>query len=467
MKASSERASAASAGGGASAQTRTNDRVWPHLWPMFLVQAGGALNDNLFKNVVVLVIAFTPTLDPARANQLVILSGALFILPFVLCSAWGGVLADRMDKARLVRRLKGLELVLMVVGGVSLMLGNVPLMLAVTTLTGVQSALFGPSKYAILPHYLPSSALPKVNALFQVSTFGVILLGTMGAGLVRAVGPAANPLAAGLVIAIACVGLFAARHLPPAPPANPIPAPNADVKAHAGTSRFRAGFKELKRCRLGPHVLALAWVWFAAIALMGLLPGLARDRLDGDALTVTWLMSVLTAGVGVGYLLIVRWLARAASAVRALQRCLRAGAGLLVMALAGLALALSAQSDPALPAIMLPCALLGLAAGLYAVPLMTCLQRVPRADFRARVIAISNLINACAMMLASGGALFLVTRMGYAMLFVSLAVLGALWLLALLPRIHFEALLAIRDADPLAPPAEACMPPNNCSATSA
>lgn len=414
--------------------------MWPRLWPMFLVQAGGGLNDNLFKKVVVLVIAFTPTLDPDRANQLVILCGALFILPFVLCSAWGGVLADRMDKAQLVRRLKWLELGLMGLGAVALMLVNVPLMLAVTTLTGVQSALFGPSKYAILPHYLPSSLLPKVNAVFQVSTFAVILLGTIAAGLVRAAGSAANPLAAALVIAIACVGLFAALRLAPAPPANPIAESNPDAKAHVGTSRFRAGFGELRRCGLAPHVLALAWVWFAGIALMGLLPGIVRDRLDGDALTVTWMMSVLTAGVGVGYLLIVRWLARVACATSALRGCLRVGAGLLVLALAGLAFALGTRSEPALPAVMLPCALLGLAASLYAVPLMTCLQQMPRAGFRARVIAISNLINACAMLLASVGALFLVTRMGYATLFGLLAAVGALWLLALLPRIHFEGL---------------------------
>lgn len=403
-------------------------------WPMFFVQASGALNDNLFKNIAVLVIAFSPTLEATRANQLVIAAGALFILPFALFSVLGGWLADRRDKSRLIRSLKWFELALMALGAVALVFNSITLMLVVTGLTGLQSALFGPCKYAILPQLLPPARLPRANALFQVSTFAVILVGTVVAGLVQSIDGASAWIASALVLGVALMGIWMAYRIPPAPPSLPAGRTNAAARSDRGLALLHS-------LRLTPVVMALGFLWFAAIALVGLLPGIARDVLGGDELTVTWLMCGLTVGVAVGFLCLEGVLHRTAARPLGLVQSLRLGAVLMLGALLLIAVVLgrSTSSSGVLPiaGLLLPTLVLGISAALYAVPLQTLLQRRPPSEWRARMIALSNLCNALAMMLASALSLTLVRWLDYSTLFLVLFALGMIWLGVWVPRVDF------------------------------
>lgn len=418
-------------------------RVAGGFWPMFVVQASGGLNDNLFKNFAVLTIAFIPGLGADRANQLVILAGVLFVLPFALFSVVGGWLADRYDKARLVRVLKWAELFLMAAGAVALMRGSVTAMLAVTCLTGLQSALFGPTKYAILPQHLPLSALPRANAAFQVSTFAVIVIGTVTAGVVKSLHTTGDSAAALLVLAVALVGLGMAYAIPAAPP------PPADRQARASLWSAQA-LRNVRVLGLAPAVLALAFLWFNGIVLMGLLPGIARDILAGDELTVTWLMVGLTSGVGLGFLLIEGVLALAAVRLKGLQRCLWIGTIMMLLAVLALACVLwlerSGQMGPSLGWLLLPTVSIGAAAGLFAVPLQILMQQVPSTGWRARTIALSNLCNALAMMVASGLSLSLVRTLDYPGIFLLVFALGLPWLFFSVRRVDFSV-LALREAE--------------------
>ena len=121
--------------------------------PFFITQFLGAFNDNVFKNALIILIAFQAA-DPAQANVLVNASAGLFVLPFFLFSATAGQLADKYEKSRLMRWIKLLEILIMLGAAAAFILNSLPLLIGLLFLMGMQSTLFGPVKYSILPQHL-------------------------------------------------------------------------------------------------------------------------------------------------------------------------------------------------------------------------------------------------------------------------------------------------------------------------
>ena len=123
--------------------------------PLFVTQFLSAFNDNALKNALVLMLAYrTDLVSGAASAMLIPLAGGLFILPFFLCSATAGELADAFDKALLIRFIKATEIVVMVAAAGAIMLGSVWMLLAILFVMGIEAAFFGPLKYAILPDLL-------------------------------------------------------------------------------------------------------------------------------------------------------------------------------------------------------------------------------------------------------------------------------------------------------------------------
>nr|MBF0685345.1 MFS transporter [Pseudomonas sp.] len=150
--------------------------------PFFVTQLLGAFNDNVFKQALILAILFRFSTS-ADTSLLVNLCAMLFILPFFLFSALGGQFGEKYEKAWLIRRIKFAEILIMLVGALGLLLGNLPLLLVVLFCMGTQSALFGPVKYSILPQQLHQDELIGGNALVEMGTFLAIPGGTIGAGI--------------------------------------------------------------------------------------------------------------------------------------------------------------------------------------------------------------------------------------------------------------------------------------------
>ncbi len=147
---------------------------------------------------------------PMSVDLFVNLAAGLFILPFFLFSAHAGAIADNMDKAKLIRRLKLIELVIMSCAATAIMTQSAILMLVLLFMTGTQSAYFGPVKYALLPQALKSNELVKGNAWVEMGTFLSILIGTLSAGLLLAV-PNGMIIASCIVITLSLLGLFKQR----------------------------------------------------------------------------------------------------------------------------------------------------------------------------------------------------------------------------------------------------------------
>ncbi len=365
--------------------------------PLFLAQALGALNDNLFKNALVVLLVFRGI---PGAPALVALSGGLFILPYLLFSATAGQLADRFDKARLIRLTKAAEIVLMLAAALALLEGSVPLLLAVLFGLGIQAALFGPLKYGILPDLFADPAtLLRANALVEAGTFAAILLGTIAGGTLIGLPEGGLIVAAfGLVLAVA--GYAAARTIPSTGPAAP------GLRIGRNIARETARLLRAARARspVWTSLLGLSWFWALGAIFLAQFPVLAQTTFHADNRLVTLLLASFTIGIGLGSL---------AAGAPAARRLANRALPLLSLCTAGFA-ALAAAPRAALwttPAAMLAdpagaaalLCLVGAAAsgGLFSVPLYATLQRAADPAERARTIAANNVMNALFMVAAA------------------------------------------------------------------
>ncbi|OYY05228.1 MAG: hypothetical protein B7Y73_02230, partial [Acidocella sp. 35-58-6] len=177
---------------------------------LFVTQALGAVNDNLFKNALVVLALYRL----AHVGPVVVaLAGGVFILPYALFSTVAGQVADKFEKSQVVRLTKWWELGVMGLAALGFLAGNIGALLAVLFGLGVQAAFFSPVKYGILPDLLTEAELVGGNGLIEAGTFLGILAGTVAGGalIVLADGPVVVA-AAGLLIAVA--GLLAAYWVP-------------------------------------------------------------------------------------------------------------------------------------------------------------------------------------------------------------------------------------------------------------
>src|SRR5210317_937151 len=148
--------------------------------PFFMTQGLGAFNDNIFKNALAAMLVFEGSkMFGFNTDQLVNFSAMVFILPFFLFSALFGQFADKYEKSMQIRRVKLFEVVIMLLATLGFWLDSLPLLLFVLFLLGLQSTIFGPIKYGILPQILRTGELVGGNALVEMGTFVAILAGTI------------------------------------------------------------------------------------------------------------------------------------------------------------------------------------------------------------------------------------------------------------------------------------------------
>lgn len=389
--------------------------------PFFVTQFLGAFNDNVFKNALIILLAFQAAGAAGMdANTLVNLSAGLFILPFFLFSATAGTLADRVEKAALIRRIKLFEIAIMVFGALAFMLSSVTALMAVLFMMGTQSAFFGPAKYAILPQHLAEYELVSGNGLVEMGTFLAILLGTVLGGVLIA--DASNGrLYVGLtVITVAIAGWFASRHIPAAPP--PVAAPSGA----SGSSTPKRGLLALLGVdvvrqaatdrTIFNSILGISWFWFYGAICLAQLPNLARTHLGGDETVTTLLLTVFSLGIGIGSVLCERMSGRLVE----IGLVPFGAIGLTVFAL-DLYLAVPEatlaevhgmgvfMSDATNWRVLFDLFAMALFGGFYIVPLYALVQvRSPPAS-RSRIIAANNILNALFMVVSAGAAIALLS----------------------------------------------------------
>jgi 1-acyl-sn-glycerol-3-phosphate acyltransferase len=370
--------------------------------PFFLTQFFGAFNDNLYKNALIILIAFRVAGgEPGDSNTLINLSAGLFILPFFLFSATAGQLADKYEKSRYIRRVKLMEIAIMTVAAVAFDLGSMSLLIGVLFLMGTQSTLFGPVKYGILPQHLRAAELIGGNGMVEMGTFVAILLGTLTGGVLMSVSGAGEVMVSVAVIALACLGYLSSLGIPAAPPV----APDLRINWNPITGTWRNLAIARTNRTVFLSILGISWFWMLGATYLAQLPNFTRLTLGGDAQVVTLLLMLFSVGIGLGSLLCERLSGRQVElglvpfgsiglTLFGLDLYLGVPEGNATGALLGAAGFLRASGHGR---VLLDILLLGVFGGFYIVPLYALVQQRSETSHRSRVIAANNILNALFM----------------------------------------------------------------------
>ncbi|MCW5575218.1 MAG: MFS transporter [Burkholderiales bacterium] len=379
--------------------------------PFFGVQFLGAFNDNVYKNALVIMLTFQGAgMTDMGQGLLVNLCAGLFILPFFLFSATAGQLADKYDKAMLTRFVKAIEIVIMVLGAVGFYLMNLSMLLVALFMMGMQSAMFGPVKYAYLPQQLRKDELVGGNGLVDAGTFIAILLGTILGGVLIGFKPGGALWVAAAVLVIAVLGYMASRKVPPSP------APEPDLKIN--WNPLTETWSNLRFLRTNRTVflsiLGISWFWFYGALFLSQFPAYARDVLGGSESVVTLLLAVFSIGIGLGSLLCEKFSGQKIEiglvpfgsigmTVFAVDLYF-ASPGTVAAGAAGVS-ALLAQ--PGIWRVLFDLVMVGMFGGFYIVPMYALIQSRSEPGHQARVIAGNNIMNALFMVVAAGAAAIL------------------------------------------------------------
>ena len=410
--------------------------------PFFVTQFLGALNDNIFRNGLVILVTFQGVLVAGmNHSELANVAGALFILPFFLFSATAGQLADKYEKSMLMRRIKLLEITLMIIAAIAFTSGNYVALLLVLFLMGCQSTLFGPVKYAYLPQHLRTDELVGGNALVEAGTYIAIILGLIVGGATVAVSPDSQALLGGSLVAVALVGYLASRRVPQTRAVDP----GLVISWNAWSETWRIiGFAREKR-DVFLAILGISWFWFFGSAMTLQLPAYTLVILNGNESITTALLVSFAIGVGLGSLMCERMSGH------------RIELGLVPFGSIGLSLfaidlyfaqpiaALASvttigefMSRPGSLRVLADILLLGAFGGFYSVPLYALIQQRSERKHLSRIIAANNIMNAVFMVVASLLSIAVLAA-GFSIpeLFIVLALLNAvvaIYIYTLLPE---------------------------------
>ena len=416
--------------------------------PFFATQFLGALNDNIFRNGLVILITFQGVMVAGMDHtQLANVAAGLFILPFFLFSATAGQLADKYEKSMLIRRVKTLEIVLMVLAAVALFTGSYALLLLVLFLMGCQSTMFGPVKYAYLPQQLADDELVGGNALVESGTYVAIILGliiggiAVGDEITTALGFDKQTILGSCLVLVAVTGYMTSRQVPQTRAVDP----GLKINWNAWSETWRIVQFAREERSVFLSILGISWFWFFGSAMTIQIPAYTLDIMNGNEAISILLLAAFAIGVGIGSLFCERMSGH------------RIELGLVPFGSIGLSLfamdlyfaqptAIEAPANSVAEFLARPggwrvwidLALIGAFGGIYSVPLYALIQKRSKRQHLSRIIAANNIINSFLMVGAVVLSMVLL-KSGFSIpeLFLVIAVLNALvavYIYSLLPE---------------------------------
>ena len=393
--------------------------------PLFLVQFLGAFNDQVFQKAFIALITYRLADQVGLSIPILgLMASALFILPFAIVTPTAGQIADRVDKATMVRWVKAWEIVVMGMAVVGYYTQNITFLYVVLFLMGAQSAMFAPVKYSVLPQYLNRAELLGGNALVQGATFLAIIFGTiLGNELILT--EFGVLLISITVLVVAVVGFVASLYM--------LPAPSAGAAPRVDWVFPRAIWKLIAMCRGRPAafrtILAISWFWFLGATFLALLSSLVRETFGADYSVLTVLLAAFSIGIACGavasnvlskgqisanvppigalgltVLAVELWFAVAAAvptgefAARVVA-CRETPLSELVTPCLTVG---EFFASPAAWRVLADFILIAIFAGIYVTPLNAILQVEAPDGERARFIACSNVVDATAMVVSAG-----------------------------------------------------------------
>jgi MFS family permease len=374
------------------------------LGPLLATQFLGAFNDNTLRFAIIMLFATGGTIDDSASRSLIALTGAIFIAPFLIFSAIAGQIADKFEKARLIRQIKSTEIGVVVISGYGFFASNYYLLLLALFLMGTQSTFFGPLKYAILPQHVKKEELTSANAALQATTYMAILLGTISGGLLVGQGENEALLIVAVCASIAILGRLTAQFIPDASASEPTL--QFEMNAMRATT---ATLREITSDnRLLLVTMMISAFWFCGSSYLAALPTYAKTLLNSDNQFITLLNVMFTTGIGTG-----AFTCALVSKNKIKLSLVTIGGGGAILAafdvfLIGTpALALNTTTvanfmhSPVANRLLFDLFAIGFFGALYIIPLYACLQRDLNPLRSARTLAGLNICNAVFMVLSA------------------------------------------------------------------
>ena len=376
-------------------------------FPFFNTFFWGALNDNLFRNALVILITYQSGFDKKTASALSFIAMAAMMLPQFPFSAMAGEVADKYHQHKLFRLIKFVEIILMILTFMAFCFYKspmicIPCLLVLLFFMGTQSAFYSPVKYAYIPRNMPDE-LVRGNACVSAGTYLAILFGTIFGNELISLSYGAY-ITGGTLVFVAVIGYTASLFIPPLPPANP----ELKVNWNPVTSTkpiMKTIFCDfvLRHC-----VIGLSIFWMAGALYVSQLAGFCKEIIGAQESLVMVFTLLFSVGVALGSCL--------CSLVRKLFNVIRlVPVALILMAAFTLDLYFASGAweklesaglrelacIPAFYRFAADLLLLAMCGGFYSVPLSALLQKTAKKEKVARIIAGNNIINAAMIGLGS------------------------------------------------------------------
>ena len=362
-------------------------RDWQRgFWSLILTQFQTGFNDNGLKFLVIYIVVAT-NLPLSQRDSLVSIVNAMFAVPFILFSLLGGYFADRYSKRAVTIGTKLFEFAVMAFFILALALRNLPMQCAGIFLISTEGALFGPSKYGLLPELLPESRLSWGNGIIEFGTFLAAIAGTAAAGFLAQQYHGRETIAGFFLLALTAVGLCTALGISRVPAANPAKAFRANP--------FAELFDQLNVIRsdrvLGWAVLGNTYLFFLAALLQSTIIIYGHDILRIDERHISYLQAAIAIGIGLG------------SFAAGYLSGGKIEYGLIPLGAVGMTIFAAMLYLPgrSLLSVAANLTLLGFFGGMFVVPLGALIQHRPHPEQKGGVIAAANLISFVGIALAS------------------------------------------------------------------
>jgi acyl-[acyl-carrier-protein]-phospholipid O-acyltransferase / long-chain-fatty-acid--[acyl-carrier-protein] ligase len=345
----------------------------------------GALNDNIFKLVVVFLLIQKEGAD--QANSILSAVGALFVAPFLLFSSTAGVLADRYSKQTLLMSMKIAEMVLMGLAILAFATESTWGSYALLFILATHSALFGPSKYSIIPEIVPSDKIAKANGLVTSFTYLAIITGTFLASFLTEITHRRFVLIALFCLLVATGGFLSTLGIKKTKPQHPEKKFNPlFIREIFYTLRFAKSIKHLHTAIYG----AAFFLFIGAYTQLNIIPYAIQD-LHRDDITGGYLFLAVALGIACGSLI----------AGRASKKQIELGLSCVAGIGISLLLFLLPLLSHHLTSVVVCLVLLGMCGGIFVVPFDTFVQTVSPDEKRGQIIGAVNFLSFVGVLLAS------------------------------------------------------------------
>ena len=363
-------------------------------WALIATQFQGAYSDNILRNLL-LAMVVGMGLGKEERDTFVSIVTFLFSVPFVVFSMTGGWLADHFSKRQVTIWTKVMEIGAMTIATAGLAMHEHTLTLVALGLVATQAALFGPSKYGLLPELLPAKRLSWGNGIIELGTFLAIIIGTVTGAAMAERFHGHEVYAGYALLGLACVGLASSLGIDRVPPAAP-------------EKKFRLNFvgdlwQQIKMMRadqpLFLAVLGNTYFWFLGSLLFSTIIVYGPDVLHIGQTKTGYLNAALAIGIGIGSMI-----AGLLSGNKIEYGLIPLGS--IGMMLTGIALG---TTHVGLVGSAVLLATLGFWAGFFAVPVNALIQHRPAEENKGGIIAAANLLSFVGIAMSSG-AYFVFTK---------------------------------------------------------